>query len=355
MRNIKIQVPARVCFFGDHQDYLGLPVIAGTINKYLTLSAKPIDRPFFEIQLPDLGQRLSISIKNTVEEKPPADYFESGIRHLRKQGAQFSQGYAIDIHSEIPINAGLSSSSALVVSWLRFLCLVGNDFEPPQPKTLGHWAYEVEVLAFNQPGGLMDQYTIAQGGLLFIDTDSQQSQALRVPPFDWVIAESGVAKKTLTVLAQAREKQQKALAVVQGHQSQFDLKKSTQNDYDRYVNLLPPDLRPYWYATIHNYALTRQAFSSFQSKPDIYEIGQMMQAHQHILADHIHNTPVALKKMLKSAQNAGALGSKIIGSGGGGCMVALVEAETRQAVIDAFLVAGAQKAYPVQITAATHG
>ena len=59
--------------------------------------------------------------------------------------------------------------------------------------------------------------------------------------------------------------------------------------------------------------------------------------------------------MLKSAQNAGALGSKIIGSGGGGCMVALVEAETRQAVIDAFLVAGAQKAYPVQITAATHG
>ncbi|MEM9867554.1 MAG: galactokinase family protein, partial [Bacteroidota bacterium] len=32
---IEISVPARICFYGDHQDYLGLPVIAGTIDRYI--------------------------------------------------------------------------------------------------------------------------------------------------------------------------------------------------------------------------------------------------------------------------------------------------------------------------------
>ena len=38
---IEFKTPARVCFFGDHQDYLDLPVIAGTINRYIHLKAIP--------------------------------------------------------------------------------------------------------------------------------------------------------------------------------------------------------------------------------------------------------------------------------------------------------------------------
>ena len=36
---------ARICFFGDHQDYLGLPVIAATIDRYIYMEATPIDEP----------------------------------------------------------------------------------------------------------------------------------------------------------------------------------------------------------------------------------------------------------------------------------------------------------------------
>ena len=354
MKDIEIQVPARVCFFGDHQDYLGLPVIAGTINKYLFLSAKPIDQAFFEINLPDLGQQLKLSLDQTQNNSRPADYFEAGIGHLLDRGAKFLQGYAINIRSEIPINAGLSSSSALVVAWLRFLCLVAEDFQAPHSKILGHWAYEVEVLAFDQPGGLMDQYTIAQGGLLYIDTYNQQTHTLPIPPFQWVVAESGIEKKTLTVLAQAREKQQAALAEVQNHQPQFDLQKSTLADYENYAGQLKPDSRPYWYAAIHNYSLTKKAYSAFQNDPNINTIGQLMQAHQHILTHHIQNTPKPLLNMLKAATDAGALGSKIVGSGGGGCLVALATSQSQQAIVNAFLMAGAKNAYPVQLTPTTN-
>ena len=40
---IKVEAPARICFFGDHQDYLNLPVIAGTINRFIHIEGKKIN------------------------------------------------------------------------------------------------------------------------------------------------------------------------------------------------------------------------------------------------------------------------------------------------------------------------
>ena len=31
-RALSVKAPGRICFFGDHQDYLGLPVIVATID-----------------------------------------------------------------------------------------------------------------------------------------------------------------------------------------------------------------------------------------------------------------------------------------------------------------------------------
>ena len=38
-RPIYIKAPARICLFGDHQDYLGLPVIACSIARFINLKA----------------------------------------------------------------------------------------------------------------------------------------------------------------------------------------------------------------------------------------------------------------------------------------------------------------------------
>jgi len=52
---------------------------------------------------------------------------------------------------------------------------------------------------------------------------------------------------------------------------------------------------------------------------------------------------------MKAALKAGALGAKIIGSGGGGCMVAMVTQVTKEKVIQAFLKAGAKNAYEISL------
>ena len=38
------KAPGRVCLFGDHQDYLGLPIIATTIDKDCLLYTSPSPR-----------------------------------------------------------------------------------------------------------------------------------------------------------------------------------------------------------------------------------------------------------------------------------------------------------------------
>src|SRR5690606_20288121 len=167
---IEIQVPARICLFGDHQDYLGLPVIAAAIDRYIHISATPNDRGVFAIDLKDLGEGSEISLGEDLEGVEAGDFFRSGLAVLKGEGLCFDTGYDLGISGNIPINAGLSSSSALLVAWIRFLAAVQAGNKQYDDVQIGRWAYSAEVLYFDSPGGLMDQYTIAQGGLLYLDT-----------------------------------------------------------------------------------------------------------------------------------------------------------------------------------------
>ena len=118
---IEIKVPARICFYGDHQDYLGLPVIAGTIDRYINLKAIPNSNKNYLLRLLDLKEESSISLDDDLKHIQPDDYFRSVMSVLKGQGFEFEQGYDVEISGNIPVNAGLSSSSALVVAWIRFL------------------------------------------------------------------------------------------------------------------------------------------------------------------------------------------------------------------------------------------
>ena len=118
---IKVSAPARICFFGDHQDYLELPVIAGTINRYIKIEGEPVNNNNLFIQLLDINSVKVIDLNKKYKNIKSGDYFLSSLEVLKRAGFSFNQGYKIKIYGDIPINAGISSSSALVVAWIRFL------------------------------------------------------------------------------------------------------------------------------------------------------------------------------------------------------------------------------------------
>ncbi|MCR9227740.1 MAG: GHMP kinase [Flavobacteriaceae bacterium] len=348
---IEIKVPARICFYGDHQDYLGLPVIAGTIDRFINLRATPNTEGAYVLKLLDLREEAKIALDDDLRHVRPDDYFRSVMAVLKGQGFGLDQGYDIEISGNIPVNAGLSSSSALVVAWIRFLVATQGKSEEISDHQIGRWAYEAEVLFFDQPGGLMDQYTIAQKGLVYIDTQSGESTRLSAGLGKLLVAESGVPKKTLEVLKNARVYQQKAVDVVKKVHPEFVLEQAGLEDYEKYINMVPKELQGYWYAAIHNYHITLEAKKELLNpNPDIQLLGDLMNRHQMILQKEIQNTPLEMVHMMDAAREAGAVGTKIIGSGGGGCMVAMVTEDIAEKVKQAFLSKGAKAVYTVELT-----
>ena len=48
---IKTKAPGRICFFGDHQDYLNLPVIAGTIDRFIEIKGERNRKEYLRLKL----------------------------------------------------------------------------------------------------------------------------------------------------------------------------------------------------------------------------------------------------------------------------------------------------------------
>ncbi|MGB0633944.1 MAG: galactokinase family protein, partial [Flavobacteriaceae bacterium] len=105
-----VKAPARICLFGDHQDYLELPVITCTIDKYITVEGKPNCSNFLNFFLLDLKKEFSINLNDELKNIKKGDHIRHVIKTLKKNCYNINKGYDIKIYSEIFINAGISSS-----------------------------------------------------------------------------------------------------------------------------------------------------------------------------------------------------------------------------------------------------
>ena len=74
---------------------------------------------------------------------------------------------------KIPINSGLSSSSALIVEMGKLFLTSFSDISISS-ELLAELSYEIEVLEMGGSGGKMDQYTIANGKTIFLDTRTNE-------------------------------------------------------------------------------------------------------------------------------------------------------------------------------------
>jgi galactokinase len=54
MNQVISKAPGRVCLFGDHQDYLGLPIIACAINRFVEIHGMANDSEEICIEMPDM-------------------------------------------------------------------------------------------------------------------------------------------------------------------------------------------------------------------------------------------------------------------------------------------------------------
>ena len=348
---IEVFAPARICLFGDHQDYLGLPVIACAINKHIKLIAKKNNEVFFNISLPDIGENRSIEISKIVSTVTEQDFFLKTLEVLREYKCIPTIGYDIIISGDIPVNAGLSSSSAIIVVWITFLLKAYGKHLEISTSFIASLAYRIEVLEFKNPGGLMDQYSISIGNTLFIDTVSGNFQELNKPNMSLIIGESGVPKKTLTILKNLKDYAIEVINIVQSINPNFKIETSTTDDFEKYKDLLAKNLQPVFQAAINNYHITMAAYNELGKREvDIKKIGKLINDHHKELKKNLRITVPIIDSMINGAIENGALGAKIVGSGGGGCIVAICTPEKENEIIQGIINSGAKSAYKVEIS-----
>ncbi len=354
--SIKIVAPGRICLFGDHQDYLGLPVIACAINRQITLTAEKNNTKEFIFSLPDINSERKFTIDKDFEELQSGDFFASVLRRVKKYSCIPDKGYSITIQGNIPVNAGVSSSSAIVVSWTSFLLNTFGCDREITSEFIAQVAYEAEVLEHNSPGGKMDQYTIGIGNIIFIETGDRFNYQLIGKELDGlVLGESGITKDTIGLLMSVKTNALKAIKIVQRQYPSFNIETATLKEYKEFSSLLSETLKPFFYAAIKNHLITQKALIALKKESiDLKEIGKLINEHHAILRDDLKVTVTRIDAMIEAALDAGAYGAKIVGSGGGGCIVAISPKGKEIEVSNAIKNAGGIDAYPVLVAEGAH-
>ena len=347
---IETKAPGRICFFGDHQDYLTLPVIAGTIDRFIKIKGKPNGKDYLQLKLINFDSELKINLKEPLRNLKKGDYLRSSIRVLNRNGIILNKGYDVEIKGDIPISAGLSSSSALTVAWLRFLVKASLPDSKFDDEQFARWAFESEVLEFNEAGGLMDQYTISIGGLLYINTLETSYKQLKVSMGKIIVGDSGIKKNTQDILQRLKGGATKAIETIQKDNPNFRIHNAKKQDFYDLRKNLPFELQPYFYAAVFNHEITQSALLELNSSNcDLHKVSQLINAHQDILDKKLNNTPNDMTRMMDAAKSAGAKATKIVGSGGGGCFLAMIDPQDEKKVLNSILSAGAVDAFSVNL------
>ena len=316
------EAPGRITLFGEHQDYLGLPVISGAIDRKITIKGKPISEKRLVVNLRDLGITAEYEINKILEYEKSREYIKSGINVFLKSGYKLDTGYSADIKGDIPISSGLSSSSALVVAWVNFLFATQNVHL--NPLDLALTAFRAEVEEFNEPGGNQDHITSSFGGVVYIEQgDKPKVQQLQIPQGTFIIVNSGIPKPTLKTLSRIKTEVKTALDFLSKVGHKIDLRKISVEEVKKIAKTVP------YFQTLIGIVLIRdltyRAVEELSKGTfDDSSFGRLLTEHHNILRDYLRVSHPILDKIITKGLEEGALGGKLVGSGEGGCVLLYV-------------------------------
>jgi galactokinase len=347
-----VSTPGRICLFGEHQDYLGLPVIAAAISKRIQIKGAFRPDRIVHFELPDVQKSDEFVLEYPLAYTQERDYFKSVCNVLQRRGHVIDKGLELEVRGNIPINSGTSSSSALLVSWVQLL----NEMYQLgySQKEVGEITYEAEVLEFTEPGGMMDQYATAVGNVIYLA--SQPEISIKTYARDlgtFVLGDSGEAKDTLGILAHVKFGTLGGIEKIKQVVTSFDLATTTIESCAAYKSLLTADEWILLSANISDRDILLAAKAMFEGETpwEDARLGDLLNQHQVNLREHKRISTPKIDRMIEAALGAGALGAKINGSGGGGCMFAY-SPQNPEAVVQAINEAGG-KGYIIRVDVGT--
>lgn len=184
--------PGRTEIAGNHTDHEGGHVIAGAVNRYITGIFSPSESGVLSVHSEGYGL-VRVDAENL---EPREDEFGSTTSLVRGMAAQFAKrgyelaGFDAVVRSEVLGGSGISSSAAFELELGQAMNALWANGEIGAAE-LALMAQTAEREWFGKPCGLMDQASVALGGIQHMDfSDSSQ---LKAEAIDFDFGDAGYA------------------------------------------------------------------------------------------------------------------------------------------------------------------
>ena len=277
----KASAPGKVILFGEHFVVYGIKSILCSINKRVTVTAEKTNERKISINSEIGTLVLDPDESITKINSPLKPFYYLANKALKDQ----NEGLKIQIESEIPLGAGLGSSSACCVAGAAAIFKVFGEISKERILEL---AIEAEKTIYQNTSGA-DCTVSTYGGLMEYDKNNGFRKIGDEPNFQLVIANSNIKHSTETMVSKVKEFENKNK---EKFQELSNLESKLVNDVLKLIK-----------------------------ENKIEEIGEKLNLNQKFL-EEIGISNEQLETMIKIGQKS-SYGAKITGSGGGGCIFAL--------------------------------
>lgn len=350
----RARAPGRVNLIGDHIDYSDLPVFPMALQREARLVFRPRDD----------GR---VVLHSTAERFPPIDFeIEPAIppwvtgawgNYVKAPANEMARRFAIwrgfdgVLESDIPVAAGLSSSSAIVIA--AGLALAHVNEVSTEPRSFAELMADAERYVGTEGGGMDQAISLgARNRRAAKITFAPLRLRHVVVPDDWcfVVADSGqeAAKSgaARTAYNQRRKECSEALRIVSGHVATENITERLHTSYPGLVEAVDPGslvgvaervlrgnlLRRFRHA-VTEAARVEEAVDRMQAA-DVLGFGALMDASHASLRTDYHVSSADLDELVAVAKEGGAAGARLTGAGFGGCVVALADRWTVGEVLE---------------------
>jgi galactokinase len=297
--------PGRVNLIGEHTDYNDGLCLPFAIDLGVTVTAKLRDGS--GIASPDIAED---------------DRFLRGVvAELGRAGIEVP-GCTVEVTSDLPRGAGLSSSAALCVALSLALCGVAGA-EPPPTLEVARLCSRIEREWAGAETGLLDQLASLlgeEGHALRLDMRSLEAESVPVELDGHALAvlESGAPRRLAASGYNERRQECRRAAAELGVETLRDA---------RDASGLPAPLDRRVRHVITENERVDAAVAALAAR-DARALGGLLDASHASLRDDYEVSVPEVERAVAACKRAGALGARIMGGGFGGSVLALFPPET---------------------------
>src|SRR5213083_747383 len=344
-----VRAPGRVNLIGEHIDYCGLPVLPMALRQSVRIAFQP--RSDRETRLVNRDSRFVPSAFAVSESIPPApagdwgNYARAAARALAQRFPDL-RGVNALVDSDLPIAAGLSSSSALVVA-MALALMHANGVTLPSLELM-------ELLGRGEryvgtAGGGMDQAIIlgARSGCASrIDFHPLRLTPTAVPA-DWqfIVAQSlvhaeksGAARQAYNERPRQCDEARRLVATRLGRPDDTTyaalLAAASVEELLDASRTLSAVLARRFRHVVTEGTRVRQAEAAMAAG-ELTAFGALLDASHRSLRDDYEVSCAELDQLVELAREAGAAGARLTGAGFGGSIVALSKVDRAPSVLAA--------------------